>query len=55
MDDADLIRETIERFPGLDPAALIFDPIVRGGSERSFLSPERRQGLGSHPDPVRAR
>lgn len=36
MDDAELIRETAARFPELDPATLIFNPIVRGGSERSF-------------------
>lgn len=36
MDDAGLIRETRARFPDLDPASLVFNPIVRGGSERSF-------------------
>ena len=36
MSDTQLIRETLARFPDLDPASLLFAPIVRGGSERSF-------------------
>jgi len=44
MDDNELIRETVSRFPQLEAASLVFDPIVRGGSERSFYRLNDRKG-----------